>query len=323
MAAEVCMFVFAIFIFLLPMAIIFLGAIKLASRPPRKIHEILQDRNRNNNTGTISHTVSSPRVFTYYVGSTGYANNNSRSSSSTTVVKSLSFECPDLSEIIDVGNLGEVKWFMKEIFCRSDEPLAVLLVGPPASAKSLLARSICDALGSECLFISAESPELTGAGLRELLLEKVDRIKLLVVDELDKARREVYELLLSIVDPTRRSISKHHARERISKEAKIKVLATANSIEAIKLRTHDETGTALLSRFTIIHVKPYNSVDEYIRAVATYIEKKIGLDREIAHYLAKKCAEKKLDWRKIEQIARCAKQVKTMEEVEKLVKLLS
>ncbi len=244
-------------------------------------------------------------------------------SSGESMSKSLSFTCPDLSEIVDVGNLSDVKWFFREIFCKSSEPLAVLLVGPAASAKTLIAKSICDALGDECLFISAESPELTGAGLREVLFRYSDKVKLLVVDELDKARREVYELLLSLIDPLRRRIAKVHASSSFVTEVKLKVIATANSIDAIRERAGKELADALLSRFTIIHVKPYTTYDEYITALTQYLERKYGLDHEIAKYLAENCTRKRMDWRKIEQIAKLAKHIKTKDELDRLIRMVS
>jgi len=234
----------------------------------------------------------------------------------------LSFPCPSLDEIIDTGNLGDVKWFIKNVFAKSRDPIYVLLVGPPASAKSLLCKILCNSLGDECIYISCEGPELTGAGLRELLLEKTGKVKLVVFDELDKARRDVYEVLLSIVDPLRQSVSKVHAGSREQKKVRVKVIATANSIEEIRKRAGHEIATALLSRLTIIHITPYTTTEEYVKAIVNYLIKKHGLDTTTAEKIAKIATTKKLDWRKIEQIATLVRSA-GVSDIERLLRIIS
>jgi len=155
---------------------------------------------------------------------------------------------------------------------RSPEPVAVLLVGPPASAKSMFLQEISRIEGSYMVVAGTT----TKAGIRDVILEVNPRI--LLIDELDKINdSKDLSVLLSVIDPGHIIVTMR--RRRIKRKVRIWIIASAN-------RT-DNIPQELLSRFIVLRFKEYEK-DELREIIIKTITKRYGKDEELAEYIADK-----------------------------------
>jgi len=206
----------------------------------------------------------------------------------------------DLFDVI-VG-YGDVKdLFMRSV--RADRPVHILMVGPPSTAKSLFLYELERLPGS--YFVTAGTS--TRAGLRDVIYDFLPRM--LLIDELDKVRdaRDL-SVLLTWMESGRVVITKH--RLLTGRRGKGWVFAACN--------TTNRLPPELLSRFLVLHFKPYSreELDEVIVRVLTSRE---GATSDLARYIASKVAEFSSDVRDAVKIARLCK---TKEEVDDLVKII-
>ncbi|MEM3290258.1 MAG: hypothetical protein QW046_01925 [Candidatus Micrarchaeaceae archaeon] len=124
---------------------------------------------------------------------------------------------------------------------RKNERMAVLFVGPPATAKTMFLYSLQKLPNS--MIITAYNT--TKAGLRDIFLNY--NPKYLGIDEIEKADTYTTYTLMSVIENG--IITKSIAGEHIEKRVDPIIFATANSTKKLS--------EALLSRFMVFHFKPY------------------------------------------------------------------
>ena len=198
----------------------------------------------------------------------------------------------------------DVKDFLKRTLMAKD-PVAVLLVGPPASAKSMFLEEISRIDGSYMVVAGTT----TKAGLRDVILEINPRI--LLIDELDKiSDSKDLSVLLSVIDPGHIIVTMK--KKRVKKKVKIWVIASANSTKHIP--------DALLSRFIILRFKEYTS-DELRKIVVSTAMSRYGRSEELAEYIADK-AINELKVRDPRTAINIAKIAETKEDVDTLVDMM-
>jgi Holliday junction DNA helicase RuvB len=183
----------------------------------------------------------------------------------------------------------------------SPSPVHVLLVGPPASSKSMFLGELARLPFSRFTLGGGT----TKAGLSDFLLEF--RPKYLIIDEIDKMAPADMSILLSLMESG--VIARLKKRMREIETMKTWVFAAANRDERI--------WPELKSRFFSVHLREYSEADfiSISRAVLISREK---VDPQLASYIASSLARHTRDVRDTIHIGRLCK---TQAEVSDLVKL--
>ena len=168
---------------------------------------------------------------------------------------------------------------IKEIFLASlkaNKPTHILLVGPPATGKSLMLSEVERLAGS--VFITAGS--MTRVGLRDILLDR--KPKYLIIDELDKIKDpNDLSVLLTLMESERVIVTKH--KDYREERMKTWVFAGANTTKGLP--------PELLDRFAIFHLKPYDR-DTLKRVIVKTLTRRENVDSELAEYIALKVSER-------------------------------
>jgi MoxR-like ATPase len=167
----------------------------------------------------------------------------------------------------DIWGFDDVKALFRRAIS-SDKQIHILLVGPPASAKSMFMEHLMK-LNSSLFTLGSHS---TRAGMIDALFER--RPRYLVVDEIEKMSEKDQTVLLSLMEGGTISETKY-TRSRET-NLKTSVFATANSIENLL--------EPLLTRFCVLHLKPY-SFEEF-QEITSMVLSKEGIDVEIAREIA-------------------------------------
>jgi Holliday junction DNA helicase RuvB len=196
---------------------------------------------------------------------------------------------------------------LKELILRSlhaERPIHLLLIGPPASGKSI----ILSELGRLPRSRFALGGGSTKAGITQLLAEQ--RPRYLIIDEVDKANQTDLSTLLSLMESGLVSIVKGHRQEQV--RMKTWVFAGGNSLKGI--------APELASRFEIKHLEPYTKED-FIVVAERVLTMRESTTLDIARLIARTVAERSLDIRDVVRLRRAMKQ-QTADEVEQAEKLL-
>jgi hypothetical protein len=173
---------------------------------------------------------------------------------------------PDLFEAVEGHDL--VKRVLR-LALEATRPVHVLLVGPPASAKSLLLDELARLPGSRL----AVGVSTTRAGLTEWLLANPE-CRYLLIDEADQLSMRDASALLTVME-SGRVVRLQHGRQESERRA-VWVFAAANG---------EPRSAALRSRFVVCGLAPYRR-DEYERAVVTALVRREGADPESARAIA-------------------------------------
>ena len=196
---------------------------------------------------------------------------------------------------------------LKELILRSlraERPLHLLLIGPPASGKSIVLSEI-DRLPRSRFALGGGS---TKAGITQLLAEQ--RPRYLIIDEIDKANTQDLSTLLSLMESGLVSITKVHHQEQV--RMKTWVFAGGNSLKGI--------APELASRFEIKHMEPYTREDFLVVAERVLIMRE-DAEPGIARVIAATVADRSLDIRDVVKFRR-AMQSQSIEEVREVERLL-
>lgn len=124
----------------------------------------------------------------------------------------------------------------------SDKPVHILLVGPPASAKTLF---MLDCMKLERSYFTLGSHS-TKSGMVDYLFEK--RPRYLIVDEIEHMPMKDQTALLSLMETG--IVAETKFQKTRNTQLKTWVFATSNGT--------DRMLTPLLSRFVVLHFKPYS-----------------------------------------------------------------
>src|ERR687883_2168245 len=142
-----------------------------------------------------------------------------------------------------IEGLDDIKEMMLRAL-ESPERAHILLVGPPACAKSLFMLEIEKFLGTKVYF--AEGASTTKAGLRRFIAENQHK-EIIIIDEIDKMPMKDQEGLLTMME--RGEFVSTKVRNTKSVNANVAIFATSNGIERLS--------KPLLSRFTVFEIPEY------------------------------------------------------------------
>jgi holliday junction DNA helicase RuvB len=201
-----------------------------------------------------------------------------------------------------VGHHDIKRIFVKAIL--SKEPVHILLVGSPASAKTMFLTEIMRCFKCSLFLVASNT---TKAGLINQLFER--RPKFLLIDELEKMNKMDQTSLFHLMETGIISESKINKTRQI--ELTSWVFATANSCERI--------ASPLLSRFLILDVKGY-TFDEFLEIARVKLSKE-NTDESIVNLIVEKVWNE-LASRDIRDVVKIARIANSIEEVSLLVKMM-
>ena len=183
----------------------------------------------------------------------------------------------------------------------SEEPVHVLLVGPPASSKSMFLGELARLPFSRFTLGGGTSK----AGLADFLLEF--RPKYLIIDEIDKMERAEESILLSLMESG--IIARLKKRMREIEKMRTWVFAAANRDERI--------WPELKSRFFTVRLTEYSEADfiSISRAVLISREK---VNTDLANYIASSLARHTRDVREAIHLGRLCKSINDVNDLLKL-----
>ena len=190
----------------------------------------------------------------------------------------------------------EVKYWLEKSL-RSDQPVHILLAGPPATAKSLFLEAVGNLPGSQFALGGATSK----AGLADFLLNF--RPRYLIIDELDKMGGQDFSVLLSLMQ--RGIVARLKRGMRSHEQMTTWVFAGVNR--------KDRLPPELLSRFITLDFKTY-SEQEFVNVVVSVLTQQLGKEPALAEYIARRVGQRTCDPR---QAILLAKLVHTEEEVDR------
>ena len=172
----------------------------------------------------------------------------------------------DLFDII--SGFDDIKFvFQKSL--ESDEPVHILLIGPPACAKTLFLLELSRIQGA--FYVLGGST--TKAGLTDALFTLQPRI--LLIDEIDKMNAEDLTTLLSLMETGIVKETKYGKTREI--RLRTWVFAAGNRADSIP--------PEIMSRFMVFHIPPYD--DETLRKVIIdVLTKRSKKDEKLAKLIA-------------------------------------
>lgn len=185
----------------------------------------------------------------------------------------------------------------------SDRPVHILLVGPPASAKTLFMLE-CMKLERSYFTLGSHS---TKSGMVDYLFEK--RPRYLIVDEIEHMPMKDQTALLSLMETG--IVSETKFQKTRNTQLKTWVFATSNGTERML--------TPLLSRFVVLHFKPYSFGS--FADVCRHILVREGVTQEIAEAVAD-AVWNHLKSRDIRDCIKLGRLARSKEEVEWLARTL-
>ncbi|HEY7507065.1 MAG TPA: hypothetical protein VH621_05625 [Nitrososphaera sp.] len=179
----------------------------------------------------------------------------------------------------------------------SEKPVHILLVGPPASAKTLFMLE-CMKLERSYFTLGSHS---TKSGMIDYLFEK--RPRYLIVDEIEHMPMKDQTALLSLMETGIVSETKYQRTRNT--QLKTWVFATSNGTERML--------TPLLSRFVVLHFKQYSFGS--FQEVCTHILSREGVPSEVGQAIAD-AVWTKLKSRDIRDCIKLGRLAKTKADVE-------
>jgi Holliday junction DNA helicase RuvB len=202
---------------------------------------------------------------------------------------SIDLELPaDLFDVVE--GLEGVKHKLR-LALEADRPVHVLLVGPPASAKTVLLDEIARLEGSRY----ALGGTTTRSGLVSYLLGEPG-CRRLVIDEQDKMDGRDLSALLSVMETGRVTRLQHGRWEQ--ERRLVWVFGGANR--------DAQFPRELLDRYLRLELEPYGE-DEFRRVVAAVLERREQCDPELAREIAQLTATRTNSVRDAVRIARMAR----------------
>jgi Holliday junction DNA helicase RuvB len=163
----------------------------------------------------------------------------------------------------NIVGYNDVKKLFRMSFS-AEKPVHILLVGPPASAKTLF---MLDCIKLERSFFTLGSHS-TKSGMTDYLFKQ--RPRYLIVDEIEHMPMKDQTALLSLMETG--IIAETKYQKTRNTQMKTWVFATSNGTERML--------TPLLSRFIVLHFKQYRY--ENFRDIAVHILAQEGISSDIA-----------------------------------------
>lgn len=207
-------------------------------------------------------------------------------------------------EIIGHDNIKKILHNTVNSVLKNKQSVSVLLNGSPGCGKSLFLKEI------EKNFPAPQSYYIDGsratkAGIFDILFDdENNRIKFLLIDEIDKLNYSDQEALLTLIQDGR-IVQTQKNRTDSKKYDNLSVIAASNEINNIM--------EPLRTRFFDIHIEDYN--DEQISNIARIKLKRFDLSVEVIEYIIIKVLQSRHKEAKIrfaEQLAKLCNNDKNM-----------
>src|SRR5919197_701264 len=200
---------------------------------------------------------------------------------------------------------NDIKKFLR-MSINTEEPIHILLIGPPASAKTMFIKSMMMKLNNNSFF--TDGGNSTKAGMLEYIFD--NKPKYLLIDEIDKMSTKDQTFLLNLMETSVISETKHG---KIRTEVlKTWVIASSNNISNIT--------PALKSRFFIIELEPYN-YEQFCQITKRLLIKQHKVNEEIAKATAH-MVWNKMRSRNIRDCVRIGRMAKSVQDVDFIIDTL-
>ncbi len=203
----------------------------------------------------------------------------------------------------DIVGYDDLKELIRESL-QLDKPIHVLLVGPPATAKSLILYDIERVLAGMTMW--AVGSGVSRAGLWDAIADSKPRV--LLFDEIDKLSSTDSSALLSLMETGRLVRTKVHRSMDVKVD--VRVIGSANRISKMS--------PELLSRFKVYPVHEYNAT-EFRKVVTSALVAYEHIDSSSASEIATRLAGRTHDIREAIRVARLSKRVGIKRAVELLI----
>jgi len=203
----------------------------------------------------------------------------------------------------DIVGYEDLKELLRECL-QVEKPIHVLLVGPPALAKTLFLWDIENTWGEQAMWLVGSAT--SRAGLWDAVADKRPRI--LLIDELDKMTATDTAALLSLMEKGR--LVRMKVNRKLDLELDVWVVACANRIYKMS--------PELLSRFKVYQIHEYNA-SEFRDVVTSALVTHESISKDDAAEIASRLVGKSHDVRDAVRVARLAKRVGVQRAAELLV----
>ena len=204
----------------------------------------------------------------------------------------------------------DIKNLLKKVL-KSEKPVHVLLIGPPATGKTLFLEDIYNAFPDAEFVVGSEA---SGLGLSKLIREKQPSI--LLIDEIDKLlKADDLSTLLSIMESGKtRRVKGNGITGLIS--VNVKVIAAGNTDKYLP--------PELKSRFLPpLYLKPY-TYEQFKEVAVNYLTNFEGVSKEVAELIANLTWNFNKDIRTARSVARlCGNDVSEIKNMFELFKKYS
>jgi len=166
-----------------------------------------------------------------------------------------------------IGYEGIKRTFFRSL--NSEDPVHILLVGPPGQAKTLFLQCILETFGGKNAFFTVGG-NASKTGMIDVLFDL--QPKYLLIDEIEHLKPEYQTMLLSLMETGILTQTMHSKVRHI--HLKTWVFATSNGTKKLS--------EPLLSRFRVMHLNQYDFSQYY----------EISVKKLLAEDLDKKAADK-------------------------------
>jgi replication-associated recombination protein RarA len=202
-----------------------------------------------------------------------------------------------------VGYSDIKKLLLKSVV--SNEPISILLTGPPSSSKTVFLLEMLEGL-DDAYFIDAVGA--SGAGMTDHLFS--NNTKYLLIDEIDKMKKNDQATLLNAMETGIISETKLNGKTR-QKKMKLWIFATSNNVERLS--------GPLRSRFMELHLDEY-TYEEFSEIIRRLFKKRYHLDVDISEKIAN-AVWNKIKSKDIRDAINIAKLVKSANDIDWLVEV--
>lgn len=168
---------------------------------------------------------------------------------------------PDIKDLLELALLSEYS-------------TSILLSGKPGMGKSLFLKCIENSYHKHCIYLDCSL--MTKAGLRDLLFENRNRLKILLLDEISRLKKIDQEILLNLLQDGR-IIDTRSGNHREIKFGFLKVFATCNELSKLIEPLRDRFDRYDLPQYTfddfnsicnrVVKVKDHDLKQKVISAV--------------------------------------------------------
>jgi replication-associated recombination protein RarA len=189
----------------------------------------------------------------------------------------------------------------------SKEPIHCVLIGPPASGKTMFLLSIQKNM-NDIFFIDATNA--SGAGIVDKLFT-YPQTRIILIDEIEKMSKRDQNMLLNLIE-TGMLVSTKVRKTQEMKFTGIKLFATSNDIEQLS--------KPLRSRLMEFHLPEYN-FDGFREIVGKLAANRYRLNREIADKIAYVIWDE-MGTKDVRDALQLMKLVRSVDEVEKTARTI-